>query len=124
MSDLWPTELRVSKDKRVLTVRFNDGLAFEIPAETMRVLSPSAEVQGHGPGQRVTVPGKRNVTIVTVQPTGNYAVRIGFDDRHDSGIFTWTFLRELGEKGETLFAAYETELAEKGLSRDPPGRAG
>jgi DUF971 family protein len=118
MSDVWPTELRVSKDRRRLTVSFNDGESFELPAETMRVLSPSAEVQGHGPGQKVTVPGKRNVAIISMTPTGNYAVRVGFDDMHDTGIFTWAYLRELGEKGDDLFAAYEKELEEKGLSRD------
>ncbi|MDX3925364.1 MAG: DUF971 domain-containing protein [Shinella sp.] len=118
MSDVWPTELRVSKDRQRLIVTFNDGQSFDLSAEMLRVLSPSAEVQGHGPGQRVTVPGKRNVAIISMTPTGNYAVRIGFDDFHDTGIFTWTYLRELGEKGEELFAGYERELAEKGMSRD------
>lgn len=120
MTDIWPTELRVSKDRRVLNVTFNDGQSYGLPAEMLRVLSPSAEVQGHGPGQKVTVPGKQNVAIASLTPTGNYAVRIGFDDGHGSGIFTWTYLRELGEDGERLFAAYERELAEKGLSRVPP----
>ena len=123
MSDAWPTELRVSKDRRTLSVTFSDGAAFAVPAEMMRVLSPSAEVQGHGPGQKVTVPGKRDVGISTITPAGNYAVRIRFDDGHDSGIFTWPYLRELGEKGAALFADYEGELAEKGLSRDPVQRS-
>lgn len=123
MSDIWPTELRVSKDRRSLTVSFNDGRRVCLPAELMRVLSPSAEVQGHGPGQKVTVPGKRNVAIASMTATGNYAVRVGFDDGHDSGIFTWSYLLELGEKGEDLFAQYERELAEKGLSRDPVVRS-
>ncbi len=123
MSDIWPTELRVSKDRRTLNVTFSDGAAFALAAETMRVLSPSAEVQGHGPGQKVTVPGKRYVGIKSITPTGNYAVRIGFDDGHDSGIFTWTYLRELGERGAELFADYERELSEKGLSRDPAQRS-
>lgn len=118
MSEHWPTELRVSKDRQRLNVAFDDGKRFELSAEMLRVLSPSAEVQGHGPGQRVTVPGKRNVAIISVTPTGNYAVRLGFDDFHDTGIYTWTFLRELGEKGEELFAAYEQELADKGMTRD------
>src|SRR3546814_1138221 len=83
MSDLWPTELRVSKDKRVLNVTFNDGRAFPLAVEMLRVLSPSAEVQGHGPGQKVTVPGKRNVGITSLTPAGNYAVRIQFDDGHN-----------------------------------------
>lgn len=124
MSDIWPTELRVSKDRRTLHVSFDDGAGFAVPAEMMRVLSPSAEVQGHGPGQKVTVPGKRDVEISTITPTGNYAVRIGFSDRHDSGIFTWAYLRELGERGAELFADYERELAEKGLGRDPGGNRG
>lgn len=118
MGDLWPTELRVSKDRQRLVVTFNDGASFDLSAELLRVLSPSAEVQGHGPGQKVTVPGKRNVAILSLTPTGNYAVRIGFDDRHDTGIYTWSYLRELGEKGADLFADYEHELAEKGMSRD------
>ncbi|AXV17322.1 hypothetical protein CYG48_08165 [Neorhizobium sp. SOG26] len=119
MNDNWPTELKVSKDRQTLTVTFDDGQMFALPAEMMRVLSPSAEVQGHGPGQKVTVPGKRHVGIRAIVPTGNYAARIAFDDGHDSGIFTWSYLRELGERGADLFAVYEAELAEKGLSRDP-----
>ncbi len=115
---LWPTELRVSKDRQRLVISFNDGQAFDLSAEMLRVLSPSAEVQGHGPGQRVTVPGKRNVAIISMTPTGNYAVRIGFDDGHDTGIFTWSYLHELGTRGAELFAGYEQELADKGMSRD------
>jgi DUF971 family protein len=118
MSDIWPTELRVSKDRHRLLVTFNDGVSFDLSAELMRVLSPSAEVQGHGPGQKVTVPGKRNVAIIAMTPTGNYAVRVGFDDMHDTGIFTWTYLRELGENSATLLAIYEAELRDKGMSRD------
>jgi DUF971 family protein len=83
----------------------------------LRVLSPSAEVQGHSPEQRVTVPGKRNVAIAAIEPVGNYAVRIIFDDRHDTGIFTWTYLDTLGREKETRWQAYLDELAEKGLSR-------
>lgn len=123
MSDIWPTELKVSKDRQTLSITFNDGTVFPLAAEILRVLSPSAEVQGHGPGQKVTVPGKRNVAIVSITPAGNYAVRIGFDDMHDTGIYTWPYLRELGERGAELFADYERELSEKGLSRDPPHRA-
>lgn len=118
MSDFWPTELKVSKDRRLLTVAFNDGGSFALPAEMLRVLSPSAEVQGHGPGQKVTVPGKRGVALANIVPTGNYAVRIAFDDGHDTGIFTWAYLHELGTDGARLFSQYEAELAEKGLSRD------
>ena len=112
-----PSELRVSKDRRLLTVSFADGARHELPAEMLRVLSPSAEVQGHSPEQRVTVPGKRDVAISRIEPVGNYAVRIAFDDRHDTGIFTWTYLRELGEQREERWQAYLDELAEKGLSR-------
>ncbi|AJY47449.1 gamma-butyrobetaine hydroxylase-like domain-containing protein [Martelella endophytica] len=117
-----PTEIRVSKDRRTLTVTFEDGARHALPAEMLRVLSPSAEVQGHGPDQKVTVPGKRNVEIMTVRPAGNYAVRIGFDDMHDSGIYTWVYLRELGEDGDVLFAGYERELSEKGMTRDKAER--
>ena len=112
-----PTELRVSKDRRMLTVSFREGERYELSAEMLRVLSPSAEVQGHSPEQRVTVPGKRNVAIGRIEPVGNYAVRIVFDDRHDTGIFTWTYLRELGEQREERWQSYLDELAEKGLSR-------
>ena len=120
---IWPDEIRVSADKRVLKISFDDGSRYSIPAEMMRVLSPSAEVQGHGPGQKITVPGKRLVGIRNVVAAGNYAIRIAFDDGHDSGIFTWHYLRELGEKGDELFAAYEKELAEKGMNRDTPAIA-
>ena len=119
MSDAWPTELLVSKDRRELTVSFDDGSVYRLQAEMLRVLSPSAEVQGHGPGQKVTVPGKRDVAMRDLVATGNYAVRILFDDGHDSGIYTWKYLKELGEAGDALFADYERQLAEKGLSREP-----
>jgi DUF971 family protein len=114
----WPTELRVSKDKDALTVTFNSGATFTHAAEMLRVLSPSAEVQGHSPEQRVTVPGKRHVKIAQVLPIGNYAVRLVFDDRHDSGIFTWVYLHELGARREERWQGYLDELAAKGLSRD------
>lgn len=112
-----PRELRVSKDRRLLTVTFPDNVPFELPAEMLRVLSPSAEVQGHSPEQRVTVPGKRNVAIARIEPVGNYAVRIVFDDFHDTGIFTWTYLHELGREREARWGAYLAELEAKGLSR-------
>jgi DUF971 family protein len=113
----WPTELRVSKDKSELIAAFESGERFTLPAEMLRVLSPSAEVQGHSPEQRVTVPGKRHVKIAQVLPIGNYAVRLVFDDRHDSGIFTWVYLHELGAHGAEKWAGYLAELAAKGLSR-------
>lgn len=114
----WPTELRVSKDKSVLSVTFDDGAAFDLSAELMRVESPSAEVQGHGAGQKQLVPGKRAVKLLTAEPNGNYAVRLGFDDGHATGIFSWRYLRFLGENAEQLMADYEDALAEAGLSRD------
>lgn len=118
MTEVWPSEIRRSQDRKTLLVSFDDGLAVALPAEMLRVLSPSAEVQGHGPGQKVTVPSKRNVEISDITAAGHYAIRITFSDRHDSGIFTWKYLRELCEKGEELFDAYLKELAHKGLSRD------
>ena len=118
MSDnAWPKELRVSKDKRSLTISFDDGEAFDLSAEYLRVTSPSAEVQGHSPAQRKTVPGKRNVEIMKMEPVGNYAVRITFTDLHDTGIFSWVYLRELGVEHAERWAAYLGELEEKGLSR-------
>jgi DUF971 family protein len=113
-----PSELRVSKDRRTLTVAFADGRRHEISAEMMRVLSPSAEVQGHSPEQRVTVGGKVDVAISAIVPTGNYAVRIVFDDGHDTGIFTWDYLDRLGRERDALWQAYLDELAEKGMSRE------
>jgi len=113
-----PTELRVSKDKRTLTVQFEDGSRFALPAEALRVLSPSAEVQGHTPSQRVTVPGKRNVQIVGVEPVGNYAVMITFDDMHNTGIFTWAYLWELGTEFDSRWSGYLAELEAKGMTRD------
>jgi DUF971 family protein len=113
-----PSELRVSKDRRKLTVSFPDHAPSELSAELLRVLSPSAEVQGHSPEQRVTVPGKRDVTITKIDPVGNYAVRITFSDLHDTGIFTWAYLHTLGHERESRWQAYLDELADKGLSRD------
>ena len=113
----WPTELKLDKDKRVLTVAFDDGAQFALPAELLRVLSPSAEVQGHSPEQRVTVPGKKNVRIVQMEPVGTYAVRITFDDGHNTGLYLWDYLRDLGENQEARFRTYLDELADKGLSR-------
>ena len=113
------TEIRLNKAERVLYVEFDDATRFSLPAEYLRVESPSAEVQGHGPHQKQTVPGKRDVAIISIEPVGNYAVRLVFDDLHDTGIFSWTYLYELGEKSETLWAQYLAALAAKGLSREP-----
>lgn len=115
---VWPTEIRLSQDKRTLTVAFDDGASYAIPAELLRVRSPSAEVQGHAPDQRQTIPGKREVMILEVAPVGSYAVRLRFDDMHDTGIFTWPFLRDMGERRDAIMADYEAELAAKGMSRD------
>jgi DUF971 family protein len=113
-----PSELRVSKDRRLLAVTFPDEQPFEFPAELLRVLSPSAEVQGHSPEQRVTVPGKKDVAISRIEPVGNYAVRIVFDDFHDSGIFTWSYFLTLGHEKDERWQSYLDELAAKGLSRE------
>jgi DUF971 family protein len=113
----WPEEIRLSRDKKTLTVRFDDGRAFPLAAEYLRVLSPSAEVQGHSPEQRVTVGGKADVSISAIDPVGNYAVRLTFSDRHNTGLYSWTYLRRLGEEQETLWADYLRELAAKGLKR-------
>ena len=117
MTDPWPTELKLDKDKRMLTVSFDDGASFALPAEFLRVLSPSAEVQGHSEDQRVTVSGKKNVGILGIEPVGNYAARIVFDDGHDTGLFVWAYLRELGENQETRWQAYLADLAAKKLTR-------
>ncbi|MBN9472182.1 MAG: DUF971 domain-containing protein [Bosea sp.] len=114
----WPTEIRLSKDRRTLHVSFEDGERYELAAELLRVESPSAEVQGHGPTQKQTVPGKREVEILKVEPVGHYAVRLTFDDMHDTGIYGWDYLRELGRDGEAKLRAYLDELAAKGLSRE------
>ena len=114
----WPTELRLSKDKKMLTVAFEGGERFALPAEYLRVKSPSAEVQGHSPDERKTVPGKRNVMILEVQPVGNYAIRPVFDDMHSTGIFSWDYLLELGQSQPRYWQDYLDELAAKGMTRD------
>jgi DUF971 family protein len=118
----WPTELRLQKDRRALTISFEDGSAFTLPAEYLRVESPSAEVQGHNPDERKTVAGKREVGIMEIVPIGNYAVRLVFDDMHSTGIFSWDYLRELGVEQESRWARYLDELEAKKLSRDPVKR--
>ncbi len=119
MSSPWPTELRLHKDRKTLAVAFDNGDGFELPAEYLRVRSPSAEVQGHSPAERRTVGGKRDVQILEVQPIGNYAVRLVFDDMHSTGIFSWDYLFELGRNREKYWNEYLSELTEKKLSRDP-----
>jgi len=116
-NDPWPTELKVDKNRRVLTVAFDDGADYALTAELLRVMSPSAEVQGHSPEERVTVPGKKAVRILRIEPVGNYAARIVFDDGHNTGLFTWAYLRELGENKEARWHDYLAELAAKRLTR-------
>src|SRR5262250_3799247 len=118
----WPTELRLRKDRKMLTVAFDDGATFDLPAEYLRVCSPSAEVQGHSPSERRTVAGKQNVEILEIHPIGNYAVRLVFDDMHSTGIFSWDYFAKLGRDQGRLWREYLDELAAKGLSRDPPRR--
>lgn len=113
-----PTEIRLTKDRRTLIVSFDDGQRHELSAEYLRVMSPSAEVQGHSPAERKTVGGKRDVEILGVEPVGNYAVRLNFDDLHSTGIYTWTHLAELGRDHAVLWGRYLEELAAKGLKRE------
>lgn len=115
-----PVEIRHRRAERVLEVAWPDGVRHRLPAEYLRVESPSAEVQGHGPGQRVLVHGRRHVGILRVEPVGRYAVRLAFDDLHDTGLYPWALLRRLGEEHATRWADYEAALAARGLSRDPP----
>ena len=117
----WPLEIRVAKDRRALRVTFDDGQSFGLSAELLRVTSPSAEVQGHSEAQRKTVGGKRNVAILSVDPVGNYAVRIRFDDMHATGIYSWAFLHDLGLNAERRLQDYFVDLQAKGLDRDRPG---
>jgi DUF971 family protein len=113
----WPSELRLSPDKAVFTVAFESGESFALPAEYLRVESPSAEVQGHAADQKQIVGGKRGVTIKGLEPVGNYAVRILFDDGHDTGLFSWDYLHELGRDREKKWGAYLKALKNKGLER-------
>jgi DUF971 family protein len=113
------TELRYSKDSKALTVAFSDGASFDLPAEYMRVYSPSAEVRGHGADERKIIAGRRHVSIIKIEPVGNYAVQIHFDDMHDTGLYSWPYLRKLGEKQAEWWAQYLADLDARGLSRDP-----
>lgn len=115
-----PTLIRLHQNSRVLEVGFDDGSSFRLPCEYLRVNSPSAEVQGHGPDQRVTVPGKRQVNITEIHPVGHYAVLLVFDDGHRTGIYSWETLYTLGREQDSRWAEYLGELQAQGLSRDPP----
>ena len=116
-TDIWPTEIRVQDSGKMLKVSFDNGESFDFTAEYLRVESPSAEVKGHGKGQEVTVPGKRNVGIMKVEPVGNYAVRIEFDDLHTTGIFSWTYLLKLARDRENIWQRYLDKLEDQGFSR-------
>lgn len=116
-SQPWPLEIRVRRAEKRLEIDFDDGSTFSYPAELLRVESPSAEVQGHVPSQKVTVAGKRDVGIVQLEPVGNYAVRIVFDDGHSTGIYSWSYLYRLGRDQATIWQSYLQALEAKGLSR-------
>ncbi len=116
---VWPREIVLSRADRALKIDFADGAAFTLPAEYLRVHSPSAEVQGHSPAERRIVGGKRGVGIAAVEPVGNYAVRLIFDDGHSTGIFSWAYLHELGREQTARWTSYLGELHARGLGRDP-----
>jgi DUF971 family protein len=115
----WPVELRLKRAERLLEITFDEGSRFSLPAEYLRVESPSAEVQGHGPGQKTLVHGRAHVGIIGLEPIGNYAVRINFDDLHDTGIYSWNYLYQLGVEREKRWREYLEALAANGLSREP-----
>jgi len=115
----WPVELRLKKAEKLLEIEFDDGSRFRLPAEYLRVESPSAEVQGHGAGRKVLVHGRAHVGIIGLEPIGNYAVRIIFDDLHDTGIYSWSYLHQLGTEHERRWREYLDGLAANGLSRTP-----
>ena len=118
-SEHWPTQVRLRKAEKLLEVSYDDGSTFSLPAELLRVESPSAEVQGHVPDQKQIVPGRRFVGIMELEPVGNYAIRIKFDDLHDTGIFSWQYLYHLGLNKDEIWSDYLENLEENGMSRDP-----
>ena len=115
----WPTDITLKKAEKKLVVAFDDGKRFELPAEYLRVESPSAEVQGHSPSQRKIVSGRKHVGIMNLEPVGNYALRITFDDLHDTGIYSWKYLHQLGTEFDERWARYLAELEQHGLTREP-----
>jgi DUF971 family protein len=115
----WPVELRLKRAEKRLDIQFDDGKQFSLPAEYLRVESPSAEVQGHGPGEKIIVAERAHVGIIDLEPVGNYAVRIKFDDLHDTGIYSWDYFYQLGVEYDKRWQAYLAALAAKGLSRQP-----
>ncbi len=114
-----PKEIRLKKAEKVLEVDFEDGKSFRLPAEFLRVESPSAEIQGHGPGQKTLLPGRRHVGIMSIEQIGNYAIKIKFDDLHDTGIYSWETLYDYGMRQDEMWQTYLDALKERGLSRDP-----
>jgi len=114
-----PTEIRVKREEKLLEVDFDDGKSFSLTAELLRVESPSADVQGHGPDQKKTIAGRRHVGIMEVEPVGNYAVKIKFDDMHDTGIYSWETLYDYGLRQDEMWQNYLNALEAQGLSRDP-----
>ena len=114
-----PSEIRLHQQSRVLELQFDDGAQFSLPCEYLRVYSPSASVRGHGPGQEVLQTGKREVNIVTIEPVGHYAVKLVFSDGHDSGLYSWDYLYQLGQEHDQRWADYLARLAAAGASRDP-----
>jgi DUF971 family protein len=114
----WPVELRLKRAEKLLEIAFEDGTQFRLPAEYLRVESPSAEVQGHGPGQKALVHGRAHVGIIELEPIGNYAVRVTFDDLHDTGIYSWSYLHQLGVEHEKRWREYLDALAANGLRRE------
>jgi DUF971 family protein len=115
----WPVEIRLKRAEKVLELLFEDGARFRLPAEYLRVESPSAEVQGHGPGQKTLIAGRAAIGITAVEPVGNYAVRLVFDDLHDTGIYSWSYLYELGREQGERWQRYLAALAAAGLTREP-----
>ncbi|MDC0062709.1 DUF971 domain-containing protein [Candidatus Puniceispirillum sp.] len=116
-TDVWPEEIRLAKSKSLLDVRFDNGESFSLSAELLRVESPSAEVQGHGPGQKTTPVGKRDIFIMSIEPVGNYAIRIGFSDGHNTGIFSWNTLYDYGLRQDELMTDYLSRLKNDGTTR-------
>jgi len=114
-----PTEIRLRTKSRLLAISFDDGRSFDLPFEYLRVYSPSAEVRGHGPGQEVLQTGKENVRITAIDPVGHYALRLVFDDGHDSGLYSWSYLYQLGAEQDKRWQAYLDRLRDAGYARQP-----
>lgn len=113
-----PTDIILHQQSKLLEIAFSDGARYKLPFEFLRVFSPSAEVRGHGAGQETLQTGKRNVILTDIDPAGNYAIKLTFDDGHDSGLYTWEYLHELGEKQDVMWHDYEHKLEAAGASRD------